>query len=211
MSFLPFRRRKSRWERLRETMTNPEKLRRELRRAERLRVHVPDREAVMERVQPVAGRVQPVVRRVASARRDFELPDLHLSEAPAFLQERLPLDRLPSLRRRPPSRREQLLNAEVPLWAMLAAGLAGFAIGYSLRVTVKAGPSLSPSQLEAASDQIKTEWPEVEDEDIREARGNLKKLSGVIGERTGEPARSVRERLATMTAQSHSSNGNTNA
>lgn len=208
MSFLPFRRRKSRWERLRETMTNPDKLRRELRRAERLRVHVPDREAVLERVQPVAGRMQPVARRVAQARRDFELPDFHLSDASAFLGERLPLDRLPSLRHRP-SRREQLLHAEVPLWAMLAAGIAGFAIGYSLRVSVRTGPSLSPGQLEAASDQIKTEWPEVEDEDIREARGNLKKLSGVIGERTGEPARSVRERLTTMTAQSHSTNGNT--
>jgi hypothetical protein len=94
------------------------------------------------------------------------------------------------------------------IWASLllagAAFLLGLAVGQAAAASRR---SSAPSgNLEAAADRIKERWPAVHDDDIREAKGNLKRLSTVIGERTGESAREVREKLAAI-ADEQSPNG----
>lgn len=181
----PFRRRKSRWERLRERM--------EKQRAAATR-RLPDTE--------LRRRVQPLVERAAAVR-----PELSLPETPAFLHDGLHLDRLSIPGRRQPSRVERVLGAESSLWLVLAAALGGVMVGYLLGSAAAQRQRVGPEELEAAADQIKHVWPSIHDEDIREAKGNLKRLSTVIGERTGESTRVVREQLASLTARRHSSNG----
>ena len=212
---LPWRRR-SRWDRIKGTVTSRKELRRRMKDARRLRDALPDAGRVRN-VLPDTGqirsalpdpselvqRVQPLVSRVASAR-----PDVSMPEPPAFLKERLPLDRLSTLGRKQPSAPERILNAEAPLWLAIGLALGGLMLGFALGQAAAARrvPGVDPAQLEAAADKIKDQWPAIHDDDIREAQGNLKRLSSVVAERTGENARDVRERLTTMTS-GQSSNG----
>jgi hypothetical protein len=195
-SVLPFRRRRSRWERLREAVVDRAELQRRLREAQRVRDVLP----------PVPGelrqRVQPLVERAAAARADLPVP-----ETPAFLQEGL--ERLAALaRHQRPTRRQNIMSAQAPvvLFLGVAAGafVAGFLIG---RATAGRRPDIAPEELEAAADKIKDTWPGIHDEDIREARGNLRRLSSVIEERTGEDEDEVRERLAGIISRAQSVNG----
>ena len=190
---LPFGRRRSRWQRLRTTMSGRGDLRSRLPEPERLREALPDPTALRRRVQPL-------VERAAAAR-----PELTMPEPPAFLHGGL--DRLTHLGRRQASPTERILNAQAPLWVLLTAAAGAFVLGYLLGQAAARRASIAPEELEAAADKIKDTWPAVHDDDIREARGNLKRLSSVIGERTGEDARSVRERLTAITGRRPSSNG----
>ena len=206
---LPFRRRRSRWERIKGAVAGAGILGTGTNPARRLRdsVLVPDtaslRDALPDPAE-LARRAQPLVQRVAAAR-----PDVSLADAPDLLQEGL--ERLSSaLGRKRPSRTERVLNADVPLWLALGVGLGALALGYVLGQAAASGnvrvPSVNPEDLEAAADKIKERWPAVHDDDIREARGNLKRLSSVVAERTGENIRSVQERLTALTGR-QSSNG----
>jgi hypothetical protein len=96
----------------------------------------------------------------------------------------------------------------VPLWAALAGGVGALLCGMMLARAASRTRTLPvpPEQLEAAADEIKQRWPSVHDDDIRDARGDLKKLTSIVAERTGENPREVRERLTTI-AGGHSSNG----
>ncbi len=192
-SVLPFPRRRSRWERLRDAVANRAELQRRLQEAHRLRDALPVPVELRQRVLPLVER--------AAARTDLTVP-----EAPAFLHGGL--GRIAALGRRPPARRERLLSGQGPLLILagvaVGAFLAGFLIG---RATAGREPEIAPEELEAAADQIKDTWPGIHDDDIRDARGNLKRLSSVIGERTGEDTHTVRERLASITARGQSMNG----
>lgn len=110
--------------------------------------------------------------------------------------------------RRRPSASERVLNARVPMWLMLGLGIGAFLLGFGIGQGAAAAQRrhARPEALEAAADQIKERWPSVHDDDIREANGNLRRLSSVIKERTGEDARSVRETLTAITA-AQSTNG----
>src|SRR5262249_30422533 len=153
-------------------------LARRLNDLERLREVLPDPEEIRRRVQPL-------MERAAAARADLGLP-----EPAAFLQDRLNLDRLAALGRRPqPTQRERLLAARGSIWVPVAFGVGGFLVGFVLGSALAARSTAIPVDLESAADQIKDEWPSIHDDDIREAQGNLKKLSSVIGERTGEDTR----------------------
>lgn len=197
MSLFSFalRRPPSRWERMRGRMAG----------ASDLRDRLPDREALRDLLpdeDELRGRVQPLMSRAGSAR-----PDFSLSDAQAFLQEHAASARLPGLLQRP-SRRERALDAEAPVWLVLAAVLGGVAVGFALgRATAGSDRGVAMEEFEAAAERIKDTWPAIDDDDIRDAHGNIRRLSSVIGERTGESAKSVRERLGTITAQGHSSNG----
>lgn len=197
MSMFSFgmRRRPSRWERLRERLSDAGELRDRLPDADDLRDLLPDR-------HELRGRVQPLMARAGSAR-----PDFSLSDAQSFLQDRAGSARLPGFLRRS-SRRERVLEAEAPLWGVIAALLGGLAVGFMLgQASAGRSRGVAPEEFEAAAERIKSAWPAVDDDDIRGAQGNIRRLSSVIGERTGESAKSVRERLGTITAQGHSSNG----
>ena len=203
---LPFRRRRSRWERIKGAVAGAGVVGTGKSQARRLRESVPDaaslRDALPDPAE-LARRAQPLVQRVAAAR-----PDVSLADAPDLLQEGL--DRLSSaLGRKRPSRTERVLNADVPLWLALGFALGALALGFALGQAAAGKvslPSVNPEDLEAAADKIKERWPAVHDDDIREARGNLKRLSSVVAERTGESIRSVQERLTAITG-SQSSNG----
>ena len=192
---LPFRHHESRWDRLRSVASN--ELERALHETERLRVVLPETGNLRRRVQPLMDRA-------SAARADFSMPDL-----PAGLHDRLSLDRLPMLGHKRPSRLGRILNADTPLWAVIAAGLGGFLAGAMIArgATAQRMPAAMPEDLDRVSEQIKGEWPSILDEDIRDAKGNLKRLSSVIGERTGEDKGSVRERLQELTSATMSSNG----
>jgi uncharacterized protein YjbJ (UPF0337 family) len=147
-------------------------------------------------------RMQPLVERAAAIRSDHIAP-----EAAALLHEGQ--ERLAALahhQRR--SRRQRVMAAQgsVLVFVGLAIGafFAGFLIG---RAAAGRRPDLLPEQLEAAADQIKDTWPGVHDDDIREARGNLKRLASLIEERTGEDEDDVRERLVGITSRVQSVNG----
>jgi uncharacterized protein YjbJ (UPF0337 family) len=190
---LPFRRRRSRWERLRDTFMTRDEVQRLLHDARRLGHDLPDAARLREALpdpSELAQRAQPLLRQVATAGQGGA-------------------ERLSStLGRRRPSASERILNAGVPVWLMLGIGIGAFLIGFGVGQGVAASQRrmVRPEALEAAAAQIKERWPSVVDDDIREAHGDLKRLSSVIGERTGESARSVRERLTAMTA-GQSSNG----
>lgn len=173
---LPFRRRRSRLERLRHTAS---------RRAQELRAAAPDMS------QTVAA-----ARRVVAER----TPDLDFQE---FLQERLPLDQVMRLRQRP-SRMTRLRGSEVPAWAVAAAILGGvmLGIGVAMWLTDRRRTGDEPVRaLDAAADEIKAAWPELTDDDIAKARGSVARLVKIIRERTGEEGDRVRERLESMTAE----------
>lgn len=189
---LPYQRRRSRWDQLLQHMPNQAELLRRLLEAERLRDSLPDRAHLRERVQPF-------VQRAAAA-----LPD-----PPAFLQESLHLDRIPQLNRRQPSSVARILNAPAPLWLVVAGVIGGLIVGITIAQSGRRRhAAVDPERLEAAAEQIKDTWPAIVDEDIREAHGNIARLSSVIGERTGEDTRTVRERLVSLTSREHSENGN---
>lgn len=190
---LPFQRRRSRWERLRDTFMTRDEVQRLLHDARRLGHDLPDATRLREALpdpSELAQRAQPLLRQVATAGQGGA-------------------ERLSSgLGLRKPSASERFLNAGVPVWLMLGIGIGAFLIGFGVGQGVAASQrrTVRPEALEAAAAQIKERWPSVVDDDIREANGDLKRLSSVIGERTGESARSVRERLTAMTA-GQSSNG----
>ena len=181
--------------RLRESLPDAGRMRGVLPDTGQIRGALPDPSELVQRVQPL-------VSRVASAR-----PDVSMVEPASFLKERLPLDRLSTLGRRQPSPSERILNAEAPLWLAIGLALGGLMLGFALGQAAAARrvPGIDPAQLEAPADKIKNQWSSIHD-DIREAQGNLKRLSSVVAERTGENARDVRERLTTMTS-GQSTNG----
>ena len=205
---LPFQRRRSRWERLRDTvagrvelarrMGDTQRLREVLPDTSRLREVLPDTSALARRTQPLVERAQPLVGRVS---------DLSLPEPPDFLQGGL--DRLSSaLGRKKPSTTERIFNARVPLWLALGVGLGALVAGYVLgQAAATRRISLPEVDLEGAAEKIKERWPAIHDDDIREARGNLKRLTSVVSERTGENARFVRERLVAMTTRQSANGG----
>ena len=173
---LPFRRRRSRLDRLRHTAT---------RRAHELRAAAPDMS------QTVA-----TARRVVAER----TPDLDIQE---LLHERLPLDQVMRLRQRP-GRTARLRGSEVPAWAVVAAVLGGImlGIGVAMWLTDRRRAEDEPVRaLDAAADEIKAAWPELTDDDIAHARGSVARLVKTIRERTGEEGDHVRERLESMTAE----------
>ncbi|MGH2587050.1 MAG: hypothetical protein ACRDJE_19215 [Dehalococcoidia bacterium] len=193
---LPFQRRRTRWERFRDAMlSNPELMRR-LEEARRWRDTLPDR-------AELARRAQPLMDRVAAAGYDFNVHE------PAFLQGRLGL--LEKLNRQQPSTKGRIAGARTPLWLTIGMALGAFSLGFIVGAGLtgwgmQQAAGMRPEDLEAAADQIKERWPAIHDDDIREANGNLKRLSTVVAERTGENARAVRERIAAMTT-SQSANG----
>jgi uncharacterized protein YjbJ (UPF0337 family) len=195
---LPFQRRRTRWERFRDAvLSNPELVRR-LEEARRWRGSLPDR-------VELARRAQPWMERVAAAGQDFNVP-----EPPAFLQGRLGL--LGGALNQPqPSARGRMVGAQAPLWLTIGMALGAFSLGFIVGAALtgmgmQRAAAVRPEDLEAAADQIKERWPAIHDDDIREANGNLKRLSSVVAERTGENARAVRERIAAM-ATIQSANG----
>jgi hypothetical protein len=197
---LPFQRRQSRWEQLRDMFMARADMQRRMGEAQRLREALPDTSRlrdVLPDPSEFARRAQPLVGRVS---------DLSLPVSGEFLHEGL--DRLSgALGRRRPSTTERILNAEVPLWLALGVGLGALVAGYALGQAAAAQRvSLPAVDLEGAADQIKERWPAIHDDDIREARGNLKRLTSVVSERTGENARFVRDRLMAMTT-GQSANG----
>lgn len=193
-SRLPLQRRRSRWERLRDTFANRARRGRGLWGGQRLPAALPDPVELRRRVQPL-------VERAAAAR-----PDIALPEPPAFLQDRL--DLLAALGRGQPVRVERGLPVRTVVLVLVGVWASAFVLGYMLgRAGARRVTTVAPEQLEAAAQRIKDVWPGIHDDDIREARGNLKRLSNVIAERTGESMRSVRERLTSITAQAASVNG----
>lgn len=177
----PFRRRRSRLERLRHEAA---------RRAQELRAAAPD-----------PAHALATARRVMAER----TPDIDLQE---LLQERLPLDRLP-LDRMPgltprPRGMAGMRQRPVPAWAVAAAALGGFmfGLGVGMWLTERRRAAKEPVRaLDAAADEIKAAWPELTDDDIARARGSIARLVKTIRERTGEDATYVRERLESMTAE----------
>jgi hypothetical protein len=201
---LPFQRRRTRWEQLRDTLAERAELARRMQDAQRLREAFPDTSRLRESLPDpadLARRAQPLVDRMAAI-----WPEMARPETPDFLQEGL--DRLSgALGRKKPSASERVLNAELPLWLALGLALGAFVAGYALGQAATAQRRSSrQADLEGAADQIKERWPAIHDDDIREAKGNLKRLSSVVSERTGERARDVRERLVAMTT-GQSANG----
>jgi hypothetical protein len=191
----PYQRRQSAWDRLRNSLLTREELARLMQDARRLGQELPDPAHLREVIRDpsdLALRAQPFMNRMAAIRH----------EGLKGLEK--------SLGRPKPSRSERILNAPIPVWLALGVGIGVFLIGFGFGKGVAASrsgmPSVSQEDIEAAADQIKERWPSVHDDDIREANGNLKRLSSTIGERTGESARSVRERLTAMTA-GQSANG----
>jgi hypothetical protein len=189
---LPFQRRQSRWDRLREAILANEELTRLLQEARRLSQDLPDTtrlREVMDRAE-LAHRAQPLVDRMT-----------------AMSQGRL--ERLGGpFGKQKPSAAQRVTGAGVPLWLAIGIGVGAFLIGFGIGQGAAASrkPSVRPEDVEAVAEKIKERWPSVHDDDIREANGNLKRLSSTIGERTGESARSVRERLTAMTT-GQSANG----
>ena len=200
---LPWQRQQSRWERLRDLVTERAELGQRARDAQRLRQALPDtarlREALPDPAE-LARRAQPLVGRVAAARPDVSLPSTD------FLQEGL--ERLSgALGRKKASTTERVLSADVPLWLALGVGLGALVAGFALgQAAAQRRVALPQVDLEGAAEKIKERWPAIHDDDIREARGNIKRLSSVVSERTGESTRAVRERIAAMTS-GQSSNG----
>lgn len=187
---LPFTSRpQSRWERVRESVPDREALLQRIMELERLRESVPYTSELRQRVQPL-------VQRAAAAREEFSMP-----EVAAFFQEHIP-----GLRR-PRSRTQRLLNGGVPLWLLLAGALGGVLLGITLGAASARRRAGSAVDLEASAEQIKGAWPSIQDDDIRDAKGNIKKLTNVIRERTGEDTREVRERLQSLTASAATTNG----
>jgi hypothetical protein len=201
---LPFQRRRTRWEQLRDALVERAELSRRMQEAQRLREALPDTSrlrASLPDPTDLARRAQPLVDRMAAV-----WPEVALPETPDFLQAGI--DRLSgALARKKPSTTERVLNAEIPLWLALGIGVGAFVAGCVLGQAAAAQRrSPRPVDLERAADQIKERWPAIHDDDIREAKGNLKRLSSVVSERTGESARDVRERLVAMTT-GQSANG----
>ena len=198
---LPFGRRKSRWERLRDLVAERAAQARDAQRLREALPHTARLRAALPAPAELARRAQPLVGRVAAAR-----PEISLPEPPAFLQGGL--DRLSgALGRKKPSATERILNADVPLWLAAGIGLGALVAGYALgQAAAGARPAAPNVDLERAADKIKEHWPAIHDDDIREARGNVKRLSAVVSERTGERASAVRERIAAMTG-GQSTNG----
>lgn len=191
----PNQRRQTTWDRLRNSLLTREELARIVQEARRLGQDLPDPAHLREVLRDpsdLAVRAQPFMDRMTAVRQEG-LKGLGKS-----------------LARPKPSRSERFLNAPIPVWLALGAGIGVFLIGFGLGKGAAASksriPPVSQEDIEAAADQIKERWPSVHDDDIREANGNLKRLSSTIGERTGESAKSVRERLTTMTA-GQSANG----
>jgi hypothetical protein len=182
-------------EQLLESIIAREDVRRGLEEARRLRGALPDR-------AQLAHAAQPLLERMAAARADLPIP-----ETPAFLQEGL--DRLNvALGRKKRSPLQRFFDTPVPLWVALVAGAGALCVGMMLAKSASRSRMLTMpiDQLEAAADEIKGRWPAVHDDDIRDARGDLKKLTSIVVERTGENPREVRERLAAITS-AHSPNG----
>ncbi len=190
---LPFQRRQSRWDRLRESVLAHDELSRLVQEARRLSQELPDASRLREMLRDpgeLAHRAQPLVDRMTAVGQEG-------------------VDRLEhTLGRRTPSSSERMLNSGVPLWLTLGIGIGAFLIGFGIGQGAAAArkADVRPQDIEAAAEQIKERWPSVHDDDIREAKGNLKRLSSTIGERTGESARSVRERLTAITT-GQSANG----
>ncbi|MGD9889989.1 MAG: hypothetical protein AB7R89_12555 [Dehalococcoidia bacterium] len=189
----PVQRRQSTWERLRSSVLTREELLRLMQEARRLGQELPDpahlRDVIRDPAE-LAHRAQPWVDRMAAVRHDG-------------------LARLGnSLGKPKPSTKERILDAGIPVWLALGIGIGALMIGFGLGKGAAASrmPAVRQEDIEAAADQIKERWPSVHDDDIREANGNLKQLSSVIGERTGESVKRVRERLTTMTT-GQSANG----
>jgi|SRR5215203_4789645 len=183
------------WEQLRESVASRDELRRRLDEARRLRPTVPDT-AELSRL------AQPLIDRLAAARSEIPMP-----ETPAFLRDGV--DRINvALGRKKRSPLERFFGSPTPLWLTVALGIGAFFAGMAVAQATHASRArtVRPEQLEAAADQIKENWPSVHDDDIRDARGNLKRLSSVVAERTGEDQRAVRERLTAITS-GQSSNG----
>jgi uncharacterized protein YjbJ (UPF0337 family) len=189
----PIQRHQSTWDRLRNSVLTRDELTRLMQEARRLGQELPDpvhlREVIRDPAE-LAHRAQPLVDRMAAVRQEG-------------------LARLENALARPkPSARERILHTGVPFWLALGIGIGVFLVGFGLGKGAAASrmPAVRQEDIEAAADQIKEQWPSVHDDDIREANGNLKQLSSVIGERTGESAKRVRERLTAMTT-GQSANG----
>src|SRR6266508_5269607 len=153
-------------EQLLESIIAREEVQRGLEEARRLRGALPDR-------TQFAHAAQPLLERMAAAR-----ADLPIRETPAFLQEGL--ERLNvALGRKRRSPLQRIFDTPVPLWVALAAGAGALLAGMMLARSVSRSRMLAmpPEQLEAAADEIKGRWPVVHDDDIRDARGDLKKLT----------------------------------
>ena len=193
---LPFRRRRSRWDRFRKTLEANRVLPRSTSVPERMRDSLPD-------PADLRRGLAPLMQRASAARPSLSLPD-----APAFMQDWQMLDRIHLPGHAQPSRSERLLNANAPVWAVIAGMIGATVVGAIIgAMLIKREPGIPPEKLQAAAGQINGRWPAVRVEDIDEANGNLKRLAKLIGERTGEDARQVRERLNAMTANGAMTNG----
>ena len=190
---LPFQRNQSTWDRLRGSVLTRDELARIVQEARRFGQELPDPIHLREMIRDpseLAHRAQPLVDRVTAVSQGS-------------------IGRWGNPMSKPkPSTRERILHQGVPVWLAVGIGIGAFLIGFGLGQGAAASRTASVRQedIEAAAEQIKERWPSVHDDDIREANGNLKRLSSTIGERTGESARSVRERLTAMTT-GQSANG----
>jgi uncharacterized protein YjbJ (UPF0337 family) len=190
---LPFQRRRTTWDRLRDSVLTRDELARVVQEARRLGQELPDpihlREVIRDPAE-LAHRAQPLVDRMAAV-------------------GQAGLGRWGSPLTKPkPTPKDRILQSGVPLWLALGIGIGAFLIGFGLGQGAAASrrPAVRQEDIEAAAEQIKERWPSVHDDDIREANGDLKRLSSTIRERTGESTRSVRERLTAMTT-GQSANG----
>jgi hypothetical protein len=173
---LPFRRRRSRLQRLRQVAA--------------------------QRARAVSGAAPDIRQTVATARQAVaeRRPEI---ESADFLQERLRLDRMARIGRRPRDLL-RLRSTEAPAWTIAVAALGGFAIGLGIGMwlTSRRTSTSQPSAgFEAAADEIKAAWPQLSDADIEQARGSVSRLVEIIRGRTGQEAESVRERLESITAE----------
>jgi uncharacterized protein YjbJ (UPF0337 family) len=154
---------------------------------------------------PGAAVAGPAVGRAATAVAG-KLPSVTMLpiEKPAFLQDGLPLDRLPGLRRRKKGRWQRVREAETPTWMILLAIIAGFGIGIGIGMALTNRRSgAARGGLDQAADEIKAAWPEVTDNDIEDAQGSAERLADVIRARTGENAATVRTLIEGMANRGH--------
>jgi uncharacterized protein YjbJ (UPF0337 family) len=186
---LPFRRRRSRLERLRR------RVRARSGRAAAVRPATTDRRIVI--------RPEDLGRAAAAARRAVAERTANLDlTALAELRERLSPDRLAELARRPAALVRPRPRPRPSPWLIAAAALAGVAVGIGIGMLItsrRAALRARARELESATDEIKAAWPDITDEDIQRARGSAARLAETIRARTGEDADQVRERLAGMT------------
>lgn len=220
---LPFRRRRSRIERLR---------RQALRRGRE--VSSAARHALEERQLPIeppdlARMAEQARRALAEAPISIAAPDLGRAtaavrqavaerqlpvETPEFLREWLRAGGAPAAHQPAPPTRPaglaRLTSPEARPWVIAAAAVAGAAIGLGLGMWLtgrRATARARARELESAADEIKAAWPEVTDDDIQRSKGNTARLADIIRDRTGQDPDTVRERLAGMTSRAEPAGG----